>query len=162
MTIGRPVEWHTKIDAPPEALEFYALIAKLQKGVAFRDCHVYTGTMVNDMPHVAFRKSTTNLPKTICIFLGIPYRKRKCGTSGCVNPFHHVDVAMQGAFSPNEGTGGLILPPIDLHAYKEVVDAVMDEEGIKPIFEDIRPFIPQEDMTDETLRKVIHEFYDKI
>lgn len=159
--MARPVSWPSKITgASPEAMEFYELVAKLQRTTAFADCHVYHGARIGDLPHVAFGTTTTNLPRMICGFLGIPYRKRLCNTPGCMNPFHYTNVAMQQAFVSPEFAETPVVPLVDKEAYRELIQYVIDEHEIPtpPTFENIRKYVPVEDMDDLTLKETIQSW----
>ncbi len=149
----RPPKWADKISAPPEAMEFYRLIQKLQTSTAFRECHPFSGAIINHVPYISWDNTVTGLPKTILGFLGIPYRKQLCKTHGCANPFHYVDSGLDR--KDLKGLKGPIhtpLRPDSGEALIELVEYYIDKEGVAPIFEKVRPLIPVEDISDELLQ----------
>ena len=153
---GRPPKWADKIDCPPEAKEFYELIQKLQTSTAFRDCHVFSGASINHVPHISWDNTVTALPKVILGFLGIPYRRQICKTHGCANPFHYVDAGL-GKVTLKGLKGPIPEPhrPDSNEALIELVEYHIDKAGFEPdeaTFENVRPLIPQEDITDELLK----------
>ena len=151
--MGRPPKWHKKIKAPPEALEFYELISRLQNSAAFRECHIFEGVNLHHIPYVSWEGKVTALPKVLTLFLGLPYRRKTCATHGCCNPLHFIDV-VQG-----ETLSGLSNPeerktlPVSLDDYIETIDYYMEENAISgpPDFKVLRRIIPKEDIPDEIL-----------
>lgn len=160
--MARPISWPNKITgASPEALKFYQLVAELQESTAFADCHVFTGAHIGGLPHIAVDKKTTNLPKRLCLFLGVPYRKQLCNTPSCMNPFHYVDLNLQHAFATApEVAEPAVLPLPPLLELKESVLYVVNNMDLPnpPSFEDVRPHIHPDDLPDEQLHKVIQQW----
>jgi hypothetical protein len=159
--MARPISWPDKITAPEEALEFYRHVSKLQRSEAFKECHVFDGALIHDVPHVRWEKTTTNLPRMICGFLGLPYRRQHCNTKGCMNPFHFVDVNRIVAFHSEERLEVPLTNTPNLEEYVELVKHIIDANDLKlPVtFTEIRPLIEAEDMDDTTLINTLLELH---
>jgi hypothetical protein len=150
--MARPPKWAEKIEAPEEALEFYRIVQKLQTSTAFRECHVYDGATINHVPFISWDSTVTALPKVLLGFLGMPYRHQTCKTHGCANPFHYTDSdpdspTLKGMKRPGKAP----LRPDSTAALVELIEYHIDTADVEPTFENLRPLIPIEDMSDQLL-----------
>lgn len=153
---GRPANWPNQIDAPEEALELYRLIARLQHSKAFNHCHTFLGTTIGNIPHVRWEGKVTNLPKLICSFVGLEYKKKQCKVYSCLNAFHYTN------YDEYPSTGALLepitVPKPDLSAYVETLKYYIEENNlVKPSLEDLRAIIPVEDISDDLLQQALKE-----
>lgn len=160
---GRPPSWAFKIEAPFEARMFYEMIMKAQDTPdLFKDCHVFTGSKINGIAVAKWEGKTTALPKIILGFLGMPYRKQKCFTPGCINPFHFTDMTEEDIIKIPRAKPDKIddIPPtptLTFEGYKETVEYYLSENEL-PLtspYADIRALIPTEDISDEILKHVL-------
>lgn len=156
--------WPEKIKAPAEAIKLYRQMAKLQMTKDFQKCHIYEGASTNGVPVVSWDNKVTALPKIICSFMGLPFKKKTCNTPGCMNPFHYVDQV-----DPTRGKLPQALAPVpvilpSLADYIELVVYHIEENcpNPNPTFEQLRSIIPAEDITDELLQKVLNEINRKL
>lgn len=159
--MARPPKWAEKIKAPDDALEFYRIVQKLQTSTAFRECHVYEGATINHVPFISWEGTVTALPKVLLGFLGMPYRHQTCKTHGCANPFHYTESdpdspTLKGLKKPAKAP----LRPDSNAALVELIEYYMDQAGVGATFQELRPLIPQEDMTDELLTLALANMSD--
>ena len=156
---GRKPAWAQKIEAPPEALEFYRAVQKLQQSTAFSTCHVYHGAKIGTVPYVSFDNKLIGLPHLVLAFLGLTPGRKVCGTVGCCNPFHYtappppLPQTLPGLVSPPPPP---LPPPIELNDYLEMVEYYVDKLDTKN-FDLLREAIPATDISDEILNLVIEK-----
>lgn len=157
---GRPTIFPSKIVAPPDAMELYRLIAKLQRSDAFDECHIYTGASLSDEPMIKWHGKVTSLPGVVCSFIGMPKGLNQCGTPDCCNPFHWV---------PREWQDDLLVQsrehmeaPIEsgLDDWVDLIDYEADKRMVRvadltvPM---VREWIPIEDLSDEQITMALNK-----
>ena len=152
--------WPDRIKAPAEALRMYRYMVKMQQSKAWQQCHVFEGAMRGGIPVISWDSKATSLPKIVCSFMGLQYKKKTCNTPGCMNPFHYVD---QGNFQDKMLPVERELSPAEAYQpnfedFKETVRFYIEENDLEsPTFEQLRSLIPIEDISDDLLRKIHHE-----
>lgn len=165
--MARFPDWPDKIDAPAEALKMYRCMARLQHSKEFQKCHVFKGASSSrGVPLVSWENRTTQLPKVVCSFMGLEYRKKTCNTPGCMNPFHYLSSGKteDSAFQVervHEPAPPLV---VDMGGYVETIGYYIEKDGVgidNPTFEQLRALIPAEDMADEILRNALVEYQKK-
>lgn len=156
---GRPSTWASKIAAPPEALEFYRLLAKLQDSTAFSTCHVYSGASTKALPVINWKQTTTGLPFVVASFLGIESDRKLCATSNCMNPFHYSpNKAKANRLITTEAVTPTQLAPSLLEEWRDLVEFYIDTHQVVPElrnYETMRAIIPEDDLSNDQLRQAI-------
>lgn len=158
---GRPLTWYKNVTAPPLALEFYAMIAKLQKSDAFAECHVYHGARLGDEPVIKFDKKVTGLPAVIASYIGLPSARRRCTTPGCCNPFHYLPPGSSDETYTHGAEAKENVVEIGMDEWVDLIEFHLDN-NLKRIgdvtLEEVRAMIPVEDLSDSQLKSA----YDKM
>lgn len=158
-------KWPEKIKAPKDAMKLYRLMAKLQESKDFQKCHIFEGASVNGVPFVSWENKATALPRVVCSFMGLPYKKKTCNTPHCMNPFHFVD---QNMVAENRLPVEQVHQPAQvvtpsLEDFIETVRYYIEENDLtNPTFEQLRPIIHADDISDEILQKAIYEISSKL
>lgn len=156
---GRPQTWHTKITAPPEALELYALIARLQKSTAFQACHIYHGANLEGVPMVKWDGKSTKLPYIVASYMGLDTSLQQCKTPGCCNPFHYIAPSTTGAALVTTRENPAESMSVGLEEWVELVEWELDRNAMRletVTFEQVRALIPPEDLLDEQVLSALN------
>lgn len=161
---GRPQVWQTKISAPPLALEFYALIAKLQKSEAFATCHIYDGARVDGVPIVKWQGTATKLPYVVASYMGLSSDLQQCGTPGCCNPFHYLPPQHDSALLVQGKEAVSDRVSSDVAEWADLVEYELDKRAKRiatTSFEDLRGWIDPLDLNDSQLTSAINHLKEK-
>jgi hypothetical protein len=156
---GRPPKWATQITAPAPALELYALIARLAKTPdAFATCHIFHGANLDGTPVIKWQNSVHKLPFVVASYLGLPSAARRCTTDGCCNPFHYLPTDMDGQLLTTGHEKREEMIQSGLADWVDLIDYELDKRMLRVLdvtFDQVREWIPQEDLTDEQLRDAL-------
>ena len=158
---GRPLTWHKQVTAPALALEFYAMIAKLQKSDAFAECHVYHGARLGDEPVIKFNKKVTGLPSVIASYIGLPSAGRRCTTPGCCNPFHYIPPGASDETYVHKAETPEHVVEVGMDEWIDLIEYHLDNHALRienVTMEAVRAMIPVEDLSDSQLKSA----YDKM
>lgn len=150
--MARPPAWADKVKCPDEARDFYLFLQKNQFNLrSFDECHPFEGASIGHVPHLSLNNKLEALPNLVLAFFGLTRGKRTCMTHNCANFRHYMGEERPKTLSDLHNPPQEIpQQPTTIEAYKETVMYYIDKHDVNT-FEELRPLIPVEDITDELL-----------